>query len=409
LQTQGQLDLPIRQCKESAMFDHHISLKTAGLGIALAHSLLWSGSAPAEPIAGCPSETILSQFEDFGRSGKMPPELGRWLSDPKAQYIEPYKAFDNAYFVGVCWVSAWIVSTKEGTVLIDTLHEPHVDQLIANIKKVGVDLADIKYVLMTHGHFDHVGGAYKLKPLLANAKFVMTQTGWDEAQESARQSEATPRAWKMIAPDIVAKDGDVIRLGDAAFAVYETPGHTYGTASYAYDVRDGARSYRAVTVGRPGIERHQGFRAGRGLHRQRQSAGEPRQAIDPTDHRTPDHASVFDRADGNQGQACRARARRAASIGRSGRPDPATRPSPQGRGRAAGGREEGRPLRLAEISSPDERSDIRRIFRATGQTCPGYRSAHPGYGSLNLLYASLVAMMTCSAQPLVRCGSQRVS
>lgn len=235
------------------MFDHHVSLKTAGLGIALAHSLLWSGSAPAEPIVGCPSETILSQFEDFGRSGKMPPELGRWLSDPKAQYIEPYKAFDNAYFVGVCWVSAWIVSTKEGTVLIDTLHEPHVDQLIANIKKVGVDLADIKYVLMTHGHFDHVGGAYKLKPLLANAKFVMTQTGWDEAQESARQSEATPRAWKMIAPEMVAKDGDVIRLGDAAFAVYETPGHTYGTASYAYDVRDGARSYRAVTVGGLGL------------------------------------------------------------------------------------------------------------------------------------------------------------
>ena len=121
--------------------------------------------------------------------------------------------------------------------LIDTLHEPHVDQLIANIKKVGVDLADIKYVLMMHGHFDHVGGAYKLKLLLANAKFVMTQTGWDEAQKSARRSEATPRASKMIAPEIVAKDGDVIRFGDAAFAVYEMPGHTYGTASYAYDVR----------------------------------------------------------------------------------------------------------------------------------------------------------------------------
>ena len=67
------------------MFDHRVSLKTAGLGIALAHSLLWSGNAPAEPIAGCPSETILSQFEDFGRSGKMPLELGRWLSDPKAR------------------------------------------------------------------------------------------------------------------------------------------------------------------------------------------------------------------------------------------------------------------------------------------------------------------------------------
>ena len=393
------------------MSDHRVSLKTAGLGIALAHSLLWSGSAPAEPIAGCPSETILSQFEDFGRSGKMPPELGRWLSDPKAQYIEPYKAFDNAYFVGVCWVSAWIVSTKEGTVLIDTLHEPHVDQLIANIKKVGVDLADIKYVLMTHGHFDHVGGAYKLKPLLANAKFVMTQTGWDEAQESARQSEATPRAWKMIAPEMVAKDGDVIRLGDAAFAVYETPGHTYGTASYAYDVRDGARSNRAVTVGGLGFERpSRNSRAGRGLHRQRQSAGEPRQAIDPTDHRTPDHPSVFDRADGNQGQACRARARRAASIGRSGRPDPATRPSPQGRGRAAGGREEGRPLRLAEISSPGTNAATSgEFFAQLVNRLARISLRASGRRELELAIRFLRAMITCSSQPLLRCGSQLVS
>lgn len=236
------------------MSDHRIrALKTVGMLLALALSAPWPDPARAEPIVGCPSETILSQFEDFGRSGKMPPELGRWLSDPKAQYIEPYKAFDNAYFVGVCWVSAWVITTSEGAVLIDTVHEPHVDHLIANIKKIGIDLADIKYVLMTHGHFDHVGGAYKLKPLLANARFVMTQTGWDEAQQSARQSEATPRSWKMIVPEMVAKDGDVIRLGDAAITVYETPGHTYGTASYSYDVKDGARSYRAVTVGGLGL------------------------------------------------------------------------------------------------------------------------------------------------------------
>ena len=62
---------------------------------------------PAQLFEGCPSQPILARFEDFGRTGKMPPDLGRWLSDPKAQYIEPWKAFDNVYFVGVCWVSAW--------------------------------------------------------------------------------------------------------------------------------------------------------------------------------------------------------------------------------------------------------------------------------------------------------------
>lgn len=207
----------------------------------------------AQPFEGCPSQPILARFEDFGRTGKMPPDLGRWLSDPKAQYIEPWKAFDNVYFVGVCWVSAWAIQTSEGVVLIDTLHEPHVDQLIANLREIDIDLADIKYVLMTHGHFDHVGGAAKLKPLLPNAKFVMTQTGWNEAIESARESESTPRRWSMIPQDVVLKDGDVVSLGGNSFGVLETPGHTLGTASYTFDVKDGASTYRAVTIGGLGL------------------------------------------------------------------------------------------------------------------------------------------------------------
>jgi metallo-beta-lactamase class B len=223
---------------------------TALLAAAMINPL---AAQPAQPFEGCPSQPILARFEDFGRTGKMPPDLGRWLSDPKAQYIEPWKAFDNVYFVGVCWVSAWAIQTSDGVVLIDTLHEPHVDQLIANLREVGINLADIKYVLMTHGHFDHVGGATKLKPLLTNAKFVMTQTGWNEAIESARESEATPRRWSMIPRDVVVKNGDVISLGGNSFGVLETPGHTLGTASYTFDVKDGASTYRAITIGGLGL------------------------------------------------------------------------------------------------------------------------------------------------------------
>jgi metallo-beta-lactamase class B len=138
-------------------------------------------------------------------------------------------------------------------VLIDTLHEPHVDQLVANLGKVGINLSDIKYVLMTHGHFDHVGGVAKLKPLLSNARFVMTQTGSDEAMESAKASESTPLSWSMIPQDVVVKDGDVIRLAGNTFGVLETPGHTLGTASYTFDVKDGTSTYRAITVGGLGL------------------------------------------------------------------------------------------------------------------------------------------------------------
>jgi metallo-beta-lactamase class B len=220
--------------------------------VALLLALGLAAPALAQMPQGCSSKEISQGFEEFGRTGKMPPDLGRWLADPKAQHIEPYQAFDNVWYVGVCWVSAWIVKTSEGAILIDTLHDPFAGQLIDNIRKVGVDPKDIKYVFMTHGHFDHAGGAYKLKPL-TGAQFVMTQRGWDEALQSARVSENAPRPWTMIAADRVAKDGDVFRLGDQEVQVLETPGHTWGTASYLFKVKDGEKTYRAITVGGLGL------------------------------------------------------------------------------------------------------------------------------------------------------------
>jgi metallo-beta-lactamase class B len=65
--------------------------------------------------------------------------------------------------------------------------------------------------------------------------------------------EATPRAWRMIDQGRVVKDGDEIRLGDQVLRIYETPGHTYGTASFSFTVKDGARSLRAFTVGGLGL------------------------------------------------------------------------------------------------------------------------------------------------------------
>ncbi|MBS1155491.1 MAG: family subclass metallo-beta-lactamase [Proteobacteria bacterium] len=204
-------------------------------------------------LAGCPSATIDKLFNDFGRTGKMPPELKRWMNDTQSQAIEPYQAFDNVYNVGICWVSAWLIKTSDGPVLIDTLYEPYTDQLIDNIKKVGVNPADIKMVLLTHGHFDHVGGVSKLKAL-TNAKFVMTEEGWREAQADAQKSQGKPGAWTMpAAADIIVKDGDVLTVGDTKFYAYATPGHTWGTTSYAMDVKDGNKIYRAITIGGLGL------------------------------------------------------------------------------------------------------------------------------------------------------------
>ena len=222
-------------------------------------SIATAGSVAAESLfEGCPSGQIMQRFVEFGKTGKMPRDLGKWLSTPEDQAVEPWKPFDNVDYIGICWVSAWLIHTDDGSVLIDTSYGPFQDKILQNIKSTGTDLADIKYVMMTHGHFDHVGGAASLKPILPNAKFVMTQKGWDEAVESAEKSQGGRRAWTMIEPEMVVADGDEITVGSNKFMVVETPGHTWGTASYVYDVQDGDDTYRSITIGGLGLNAIEG-------------------------------------------------------------------------------------------------------------------------------------------------------
>lgn len=207
----------------------------------------------ATPICGCCSADILARFVEFGKTGRMPPDLGAWLDDPEKQFVAPWKPFDNVHFVGVCWVSAWLVETGAGAVLIDTLYGPHVETLIRNIRSTGVDLADIRYVLMTHGHFDHVGGAARIKALLPNARFVMSRRGWDETDDDVAHWRGTPKEYARIATDLVLADGESLSLGDNRFTLIETPGHTWGTASYLYDAIEAGARHRAITVGGLGL------------------------------------------------------------------------------------------------------------------------------------------------------------
>jgi metallo-beta-lactamase class B len=217
--------------------------------------MLAAGTVAAqEPLTTrCESAPIAAQFKIFGDTGRMPPELGRFLQNPTLQKVEPYKAFDNVHYVGICWVSAWLITSPTGHVLIDTLYGPYTEPMLDSIRKLGFDPKDIKQVVITHGHFDHAGGAAKLKELLPGARFAMTAEGWREAAESAAQSASRPDRWTMIERDMVLTDRQVLQVGGVKLQVFETPGHTMGTASFAFDALDGGQRHRAFTVGGLGL------------------------------------------------------------------------------------------------------------------------------------------------------------
>lgn len=209
---------------------------------------------PAAPLPRTPappldSREVLALFERFAREGRMPHRLSAWLADRTIQEIAPYEVFDDVWFVGVRWVSAWVMKTRAGAVLIDTLHEPFIGRLLENLGRAGVAPGDVRWVLMTHGHFDHAGGYYALRKRLPNARFAMSRRGWDEAKADARRTGR----FRMPPEDVVVKDGDVVRLGGLEVKVLETPGHSWGTCSFLYDVRAGGEVHRAVTVGGQGL------------------------------------------------------------------------------------------------------------------------------------------------------------
>jgi metallo-beta-lactamase class B len=159
-------------------------------------------------------------------------------------YAEPAKVFDNLYFVGGKVHSAWALTTSDGIILIDTLYPYNSDELIVGgLKKLGLDPGNIKYIIISHAHGDHIGGAEMLQERYG-ARVVMGAPDWDSVAKY-------PNRYKTMAPtrDIVATDGMKITLGSQTVTTWLTPGHTPGTLSYTFTVLDRGKPVNVVYSG----------------------------------------------------------------------------------------------------------------------------------------------------------------
>ncbi len=148
-------------------------------------------------------------------------------------YAEPAKVFDNLYFVGGKVHSSWALPTKDGIILIDTIYPYNSEELIiGGMRKLGLDPKNIKYVLVSHAHGDHIGGAEMLQTRYG-VRVVMGGPDWDWVAKY-------PNRYRTMAPkrDIVATDGMKITLGGTTVTIWLTPGHTPGTLSYTFTALD---------------------------------------------------------------------------------------------------------------------------------------------------------------------------
>lgn len=174
-----------------------------------------------------------------------PPERQR-SPDRSEWHAEPVKVFDNLYFVGETEYSAWAVTTSAGIILIDALWDYSVeDEVVGGLTKLGLDPTAIKYVLVSHGHADHAGGARYLQDRFG-ARVIMSAADWDLL---GRDGSPWPRPRR----DLIATDGQKLTLGDTTLTLYLTPGHTPGTISTLIPVKDGGKSHLVAEWGGTGF------------------------------------------------------------------------------------------------------------------------------------------------------------
>ena len=174
----------------------------------------------------------------------------RYIRDPATArpredwYADPARVFDNLYFVGGKVHTSWALTTSEGIIIIDTIYPYNSEELIiGGLERLGFDPADIRYVIISHAHGDHIGGAQILQERY-DARVVMGGPDWDLV-------ETYPNRYTSMAPrrDIVATDGMEITLGDTTVTLWETPGHTPGTLSYTFTVYDQGRAVNVAYSG----------------------------------------------------------------------------------------------------------------------------------------------------------------
>ena len=160
---------------------------------------------------------------------------------------EPAKVFDNLYFIGTKEHSSWAVATSEGLIVIDALFDYAVsDEVVGGLKALGLNPATMKYLIISHGHADHHGGAKFLQDEFG-PRLIMGAPDWD----LVAQNKTTPIPKK----DMVAADAQKVTLGDTTLTLYATPGHTAGTFSVVIPVKDNGSPHFLATWGGTAVGR----------------------------------------------------------------------------------------------------------------------------------------------------------
>lgn len=164
----------------------------------------------------------------------------------KSPIVEPTQIFDNLFVIGRSGTVAYALQTSEGIILIDAGYRGQEESvLLPGLEALGLQVEDIKLVIIAHGHADHYGGARYLQENYG-ARVALAEADW-AVIDAARNSQDG----EQIAPnkDIVVNEGEPMTLGDTEVLPVLIPGHTPGSIGLVFNVQDGDTEHTAALFG----------------------------------------------------------------------------------------------------------------------------------------------------------------
>jgi len=161
--------------------------------------------------------------------------------------FKPFRIIANINYVGTNNLACYLITTPAGHILIDTAMEESGPIVRGNIESLGYKLKDIKIMLSSHAHFDHVAGHADMKAATGATVFASAEDA--KIMESGGKVGFHPLTpYKPVKIDKIIKDGDVVRLGNVELTAHITPGHTEGNTAWTMTVADGGKRYDVVFV-----------------------------------------------------------------------------------------------------------------------------------------------------------------
>jgi metallo-beta-lactamase class B len=183
-------------------------------------------------------------------------------SDPTSrswnQPVEPFRIAGNVYYVGASDITSYLITTPRGHIVLDSGFKETVPQILQNVVKLGFRVEDIRLIVMSHAHYDHVGGVAQLQRL-TGARVVANERDVALLRRGGRGDFAFGDRLSYDAPriDRIVSDGAKVTLGGVTLTAHSTPGHTRGCTTWSMTTVDAGRSLNVVFVGSASVPGYQ--------------------------------------------------------------------------------------------------------------------------------------------------------